>query len=100
MYGNLFLKTLHTYACAEAEAKAAEKPAVEIEKPEEVAAAAEPEAEAEADSAVLVDWPFEVLETLSGDSFYLDVARAGIEYAPKFRMLQKRHINGRAAVLR
>lgn len=99
--------------CAEAEVKAAEEPAAEAEekpadgaeaaeqKPEDgEAPAAEAEVEAEIDNTVKVEWAYGELDTLSADSFYLDVSRAGIEYGPKFRMLKQRHIDGRAAVLR
>lgn len=70
------------------------------ETPETAAADAVEAESAPADSAVKIDWPYDVLETLSGDSFYLDVARAGIEYGDKFRMVLKRQIDGHTAVLR
>ncbi len=61
------------------------------------AAPAEEEAEPE---KVEVEWPYKALDTVDAGTFYLDVARAGIQYGPHFRMVEKRHIDGKAVVLR
>lgn len=47
-----------------------------------------------------VEWPYNALDTVDAGTFYLDVARAGIQYGPHFRMVEKRHIDGKAVVLR
>ncbi len=47
-----------------------------------------------------MDWPYDKLDTVDAGTFYLDVARAGIQYGPHFRMLERRHISGGAVVLR
>jgi fatty acid synthase len=76
------------------------------EKPEETATADAHKVDGTApdkehqDATVKVEWPYEQMDTLDADEFYRDVGRAGIEYGPNFRMLLKRHIDGRAAVLR
>lgn len=47
-----------------------------------------------------MDWPYDKLDTVDAGTFYLDVARAGIQYGPHFRMVERRHISGSAVVLR
>ena len=47
-----------------------------------------------------VEWPHGALDTVDGGTFYLDVARAGIQYGPHFRMLARRAVDGTAVVLR
>lgn len=63
------------------------------------AAAAAAEEEEAAEPAV-IEWPHSALDTVDAGTFYLDVSRAGIQYGPHFRMVEKRHINGGAVVLR
>ena len=48
----------------------------------------------------MVDWPHGALDTVEASTFYLDVARAGIQYGPHFKMVHKRHIEGKQVVLR
>ncbi|EIE23140.1 hypothetical protein COCSUDRAFT_47508 [Coccomyxa subellipsoidea C-169] len=85
-----------TVAPAEAEAAAPTEEA----KPE-AAAPADAEAQEEAEpEKVEVEWPYNALDTVDAGTFYLDVARAGIQYGPHFRMVEKRHIDGKAVVLR
>jgi hypothetical protein len=60
-------------------------------------AAAEEKAEPE---MVEVEWPYNALDTVDAGTFYRDVARAGIQYGPHFRMVEKRHKDGKAVVLR
>ena len=47
-----------------------------------------------------MEWPYNALDTVDAGTFYRDVARAGIQYGPHFRMVEKRHIDGKAVVLR
>lgn len=47
-----------------------------------------------------VEWPYGALDTVEAGTFYLDVARAGIQYGPHFRMVHKRQIEGKQVVLR
>ena len=61
------------------------------------APAAEEEETAE---PVMVEWPYGALDTVEASTFYLDVARAGIQYGPHFKMVHKRHIEGKQVVLR
>ena len=56
--------------------------------------------EEEAAEPVMVDWPYGALDTVEASTFYLDVARAGIQYGPHFKMVHKRHIEGKQVVLR
>lgn len=49
---------------------------------------------------VMVDWPYEALDTVDAGTFYLDVSRAGIQYGPHFKMVTKRHIEGKHVGLR
>jgi hypothetical protein len=56
--------------------------------------------EAAAPEPVQVDWPYEALDTVDAGTFYLDVARAGIQYGPHFKMVEKRHIEGKHVILR
>lgn len=49
---------------------------------------------------VMVDWPYGPLDTVEAGTFYLDVARAGIQYGPHFKMVHKRQIEGKQVVLR
>jgi fatty acid synthase len=61
--------------------------------PDEAIAAAE-------EKPASVKWPHGVLDTIEAGDFYLDVARAGIQYGPAFRMLRRASGDGAAAVLR
>ncbi|CAK0786732.1 hypothetical protein CVIRNUC_009946 [Coccomyxa viridis] len=87
-----------------AAAEAAPAPAAEAPAAEPAAPAAEGEApaaeEEEAAEPVMVDWPYGALDTVEASTFYLDVARAGIQYGPHFKMVHKRHIEGKQVVLR
>ncbi len=47
-----------------------------------------------------MEWPYDALDTVEAGTFYLDVARAGIQYGPHFKMVHKRHIQGKQVVLR
>ena len=47
-----------------------------------------------------MEWPYDALDTVEAGTFYLDVARAGIQYGPHFKMVHKRHIEGKQVVLR
>ena len=48
--------------------------------------------EEEAAEPVMVDWPYNALDTVEASTFYLDVARAGMQYGPHFKMVGKHHI--------
>ena len=75
----------------------------DLQAGEAAALAATPAAEEEEATPpepVEVEWPHDRLDTVDGSTFYLDVARAGIQYGPHFRMVQKRHLEGSAVVLR
>ena len=63
-------------------------------------AAAAPAEEAPPAEPTQVDWPYDALDTVEAGTFYLDVARAGIQYGAHFKMVHKRHIEGKQVVLR
>ncbi len=50
--------------------------------------------------SVQVEWPHGELDTLDAAAFYRQVARTGIRYGPRFRMLLRKSAGGAAAVLR
>ena len=62
--------------------------------------AAVDESAAAPEEASTVEWPWGELETVDAAPFYLDVARAGIQYGPAFQMVRKLSGDGTAVVLR
>ena len=68
-------------------------------QPSEAASAAG-ELAAAADEPASADWPWDALETVDAGPFYLDVARAGIQYGPAFQMVCKLSGDGTTVVLR
>ena len=65
------------------------KPAAVADKPAAVA-----------DVPKVAEWPWGELDTIEAAPFYLDVARAGIQYGPAFQMVRKLSGDGSAVVLR
>lgn len=45
-------------------------------------------------------WPLPSISTVEKDAFYRDLARMGLNYAPRFRMVEKVSVDSKLAFLR